>query len=551
MRPVYVGNHFYLPGGKGKGSLKSAGAHLQYMGNPKKEELLLDSMESAAIHSKYMVERPGSAGYFSQNPEDRPEADNLYKKIAHHKGPVWRLIVSVTEEDALALGGQLMTRPGWEEAVRRTMPKVAASMGIELKNLEWAAAMHRKDGHPHVHLLFWEKKPKRVVGKWTKTELEKSRQLWARELYAPERNRLNREKSEARNELTAGVRSLLGGKGKAQDSERLPSLTSQQAAELGTLLGTVKDGLPGKGRLSYAFMPPETKIAIGKTTDWLLSNVPRFGYLADRFADLNGELAQHFSDAAPEAAKLSARQDLTERMATAVLRAAMELDRRIDQKATATVIWHAVWPAKDGDPQVRQALLALADAVRTGKMTSTDAAKTLIAGSPDLQREWKTQTENMLISWMMPEDTQKAAKRKTQHTRKAPAGSPITHLPWDTTAWDPKKAKQSTEKDIAIAKGLLMPHSPQSSMEWSAYTAKPSAHEKFIAQVARAVTLAAELRAQQLAFTRALMAQRLLGSVLRGLLSANRGAEAEAEYLAKKDEWARKSEAYAEAQMGL
>jgi hypothetical protein len=62
--------------------------------------------------------------------------------------------------------------------------------------------------------------------------------------------------------------------------------------------------------------------------------------------------------------------------------------------------------------------------------------------------------------------------------------------------------------------------------------------------------MAAELRSKQRALSRALMAQRFLGSVLRGFLSANRGAELEAEYLARKDEAARKAEAYLEAQMG-
>ena len=126
LRPLIVKHAFYLPGkqGFGKGN-HGAVAHLQYMGDPSRhqksdEELL---MGSAAIHAKYMTERPGVSGYFGPDPRTLPDIAAIQKTLESHTGPIWRDFISVTEHDAIALGGDLMTREGWDATARAQLPR--------------------------------------------------------------------------------------------------------------------------------------------------------------------------------------------------------------------------------------------------------------------------------------------------------------------------------------------------------------------------------------------------------------------------------------------
>ena len=94
--------------------------------------------------------------------------------------------------------------------------------------------------------------------------------------------------------------------------------------------------------------------------------------------------------------------------------------------------------------------------------------------------------------------------------------------------------------------GLWMPHAPPGSPAWSVWVPKVSGPALFEAQVARVLERAAALRARQLSQARALMARRLVESLHWGLLATQRQVEAQAEYLAEQDAWARKAAQWAE-----
>ena len=123
QKPFVMRVHFYTAQGTGTHSLASGAHHAEYMGSKAKAELLIDglmaeanrsrSLQSAAIHAQYVGEREGSLGYFG-NMADRPQA--AQQSILQAQGPVWRVIASVGEEDALNMGGALITKAGWDQA---------------------------------------------------------------------------------------------------------------------------------------------------------------------------------------------------------------------------------------------------------------------------------------------------------------------------------------------------------------------------------------------------------------------------------------------------
>jgi len=118
-RPLVMRVHFYLPEGQGRRSLKSAAHHASYIVDAKKHELLVDR-DPAAHHLAYVSGERGHEGVIAAfGHPSLPDAKAAERAILRARGPVWRVIVSVPEEDALAMGGALTTRAGWEGATRQ------------------------------------------------------------------------------------------------------------------------------------------------------------------------------------------------------------------------------------------------------------------------------------------------------------------------------------------------------------------------------------------------------------------------------------------------
>ena len=400
MRPFFLENYFYLPksqGGEGKTSLKAAVGHLQYMVDPErhtseKEELLMPSHLEAGIHAEYMIERPGSLGGFGPDAKTIPDVRQIARLFDSHEGPIWRCFVSVKEEDARAMGGALMTRKGWEDAARRQLPKMAQAMGIRPDNIDWVAAVHKKDGHPHIHLLLWEKHPERERGKWNPTELQQIKQNWIRDLYAPARDRWASNKTDARQAALRATRTTL--------DTPMTFLPSAGREVLRAQLQSVRNALPSRGSLRYAYLPSNAKEAVMGTADWLLEHVPAVKMAAEQAIHNAGQLGQIYRDAGVDEAEANTRQDIKERMARIIIDAANQLDRPLDQPAardaTTAVLW-AAWQGAHDTPIDREALLDVVDAVRQGRLTSTQAVDQLVSVtlSPKAQSQAVATIEKM------------------------------------------------------------------------------------------------------------------------------------------------------------
>ena len=381
--PFVIRTHFYLPasqGDQGKTSMKAAVGHLRYMVDPERhasaqEELLLPDHLEAGIHAKYMIERPGSLGGFGPEGKTIPDVSAIAQLFERHQGPIWRAFVSVTEEDARAMGGGLLTRKGWEDAARRVLPQMAQTIGIRADNLDWIAAVHRKEGHPHIHLLLWEKDPHRQRGKWAPSELKAIKQAWIRDLYAPMRESTSAVKTEARKATVQATKDAL-------DAHH----TFLQPADRDAFrrhLQAVRAELPATGSLRYAYLSPSAKGAVDAAATWLLANVPTIQEAADRYVQAANDLARLYGTTAVVQAEANARRDLQQRMARAIIAAAQRLDHPLHhpaaRAATASVLW-ATWKASTDTPIDHGQLVDVVDAVRRGQLTPADAVARLVPG---------------------------------------------------------------------------------------------------------------------------------------------------------------------------
>lgn len=342
QQPMVLRVHFYHGSGQQTQSLMSAVHHVAYIGSVEKHELLVDladrtTLESAALHARYAGERKGSLGYFGNVDETRAQTH-----IASAQGTVWRLILSVGEADALAMGGGLTTKAGWSAAAQKAVPAMMHRLGLDPGKVEWIAAVHRhqkQEHNPHIHLLFWEPgNPTRQTMKWSARELHDVRRAWAKELYAPELAALGQAKTTARQTTVATVKHLLD---QARWMFRGTSWEQGFLQELSARLGQVGAQLPGQGRLAYAYMSPETKQAVLDVARWMITQddvlqaaftqyvaqAVQFGmvhWAAPGTTDWGGLEQAQKRAAAEQTIRTRAEHDLLQRLATPILRAAVQ-----------------------------------------------------------------------------------------------------------------------------------------------------------------------------------------------------------------------------------
>ena len=339
-QPMVLRVHFYHDRGQQRQSLSSAVHHVEYMGSVTKDELLVDdvrtSLESAAIHTRYVGEREGSLGYFGT-----VQARDAQSQIQNAQGgTVWRVILSVGEADAIAMGGALTTKAGWQAAAQKAVPEMLRRLGLNIAQTEWIAAVHRHqryENNPHIHLLFWERgEPSRLTRKWSQEEIRDIRRVWAKELYGPELATIGRSKDAARQELMATTKQLLD---QVRFSHRGASVKQGYQQMLQTQLDALRMALPGQGRLAFAYMPPLVKERVLNIARWMVTEDPQlkagmaqYTTQAVQFAlvhwsppdgtDWGGPNQAAKRGAAIRDIQSRAEHDMLQRLATPILRAA-------------------------------------------------------------------------------------------------------------------------------------------------------------------------------------------------------------------------------------
>lgn len=79
---------------------------------------------------------------------------------------VYRAIISLSEEDAEKYG--YLNREAWENVIRINIKTIADEYNIKFENLDWIASFHTEEGHPHIHLVFYDNSNKRSVAPYVK-----------------------------------------------------------------------------------------------------------------------------------------------------------------------------------------------------------------------------------------------------------------------------------------------------------------------------------------------------------------------------------------------
>ena len=384
--PFIMKIKYYAPAG---GNREKNVDHIDYIANRPgvdKGELEPEIRSVAADEDyvSYINSRPGSFGLFGEK-ENGLDIKPIQEELREHQGIVWRMVLSVREDDAMRIG--YTSRAAWEKMLRSQIYTAAGKMGIERSNLRWCSAFHEAKGHPHAHLVMWEKTPQRTTGALAPAELREVKKIFASEIYREERLKMMMEKTAARDLVREKAKGSLTEakevlrKLRVQGNEGVMDLTAlfgssssslppelQKSKILADQLYSLSSKLPGKGRAALQFMPGNVKQQAKDIADYLLRQ-PGFREEVEKYLAAQEQLAKTYSHQPrqiKEAGK-KAYDDLQIRVANLVVRGAADLNRWENQdrwdtqiKAmqtgrTANIVWKACWRAVESERKISEA----------------------------------------------------------------------------------------------------------------------------------------------------------------------------------------------------
>ena len=312
--PFVMKMRFYLPEGA-NGSKNSA--HAKYICDKAVQD------KESQIHAQYIGERKGSRGLFG--PDSVETLKDIQRQLKTHNGVVWRYILSLREDDAKRMGHN--TKEDWERVIRQSIPNMSNAMGINLINLKWVAAFHDAKGHPHVHLMVWENEPTILRGALDDRERKNVRRAFMSEFYGAERRQMMLERTLHRDLMRESAILAMGLRPRqvtANTENVRPVLSRENAQDLNAMLAELRSQMPGRGRLSLALMPQETREAARSISNWLMDQ-DGFCEIREQYLERVRELTKHhtLNEDAIRNAEQRALDDLRDRVAQVVLRGAV------------------------------------------------------------------------------------------------------------------------------------------------------------------------------------------------------------------------------------
>ncbi|MCR3922017.1 MAG: relaxase MobL [Firmicutes bacterium] len=385
--PFVMKIKYYLPT---KDNMGKNAEHIDYIANrpgADKGELEPEnrSVEVEDDYVEYINARPGSHGLFGESTEKEMDIDLVQEELRNHNGLVWRMILSLREDDAVRLG--YCNREAWEKVLQSQIKTAAEKMGIERTNLNWCAAFHEAKGHPHTHVVFWEKNPQRTTGRLASDELQGIKKTFAGEIFREERLKVMMEKSAMRELVRSEAKgSLTKAKEVVKELKRVadsgstdlkivfgtsagslpPELIREK--ELAQKLYTLSRELPGKGQAAFQFMPQNVKERALEVADYTLSR-PGFEQEVSKYLMAQEQLARTYSSRPEQikAAREKAYQDLQKRVANLVVRGAADLNmiekqdrweernKTLQTGRTVNIVWKSCWRAVERERQLCEA----------------------------------------------------------------------------------------------------------------------------------------------------------------------------------------------------
>lgn len=208
------------------------------------------------------------------------EMQKYVRKISTPHRNVFHSIFSFTPESAAEAG--LNTLDDWENWVKYHISDIANGMNMKIENIEYLAAVHLKEGQPHVHIMWWDIQQQVLINKvdpliCDKIRIDAIRSTY-RDLFTEIYNKEEIMRRSMRKEIGEyTIQNVING---AADN-----YTSNIYAALYQLYRE----LPPKGQLKYKIISnthPEVARKLDELTHYIIDNNPTFKAQYDEICEL-------------------------------------------------------------------------------------------------------------------------------------------------------------------------------------------------------------------------------------------------------------------------
>ena len=265
---------------------------------------------------KYIANRPGvekigSHGLFSQT--DEPiSLEEVVSLVDERKGNVWNHIMSLKVEDAARL--HYDNADAWKHLIRRNINELAEIHHMKSSDIQWYAAFHEKDHHPHIHLLVFSKSGD---GYLSKKSMERMRSVFTNDIFRGEMYRMFSNQTELRNRLKSEVNDLL--------EKTLSTDNSFQMYYLALLQRLRKELDDCKGKKVYGYLPKKVKHYV----DFIVAQIAKDSGIAslyEKWCEVNRQKLSMYHDSVKDPDVPLEDNKEFRSLKNVIIRAALEMD---------------------------------------------------------------------------------------------------------------------------------------------------------------------------------------------------------------------------------
>ncbi|RAU91007.1 hypothetical protein DQG13_30020 [Paenibacillus sp. YN15] len=264
-------------------------------------------------HGLFGKLRPGELQMFASWQEVACTA----REISQQGKNMYRSVISFRTETALELG--LSTFSDWQAYIEQHMAMLAAQNQIKTENLCWAAAFHNERDHPHLHVVFWDKK-QTIMKNFTHPEIpNRIRKQLIKDTFAFKLKEFCAQRDAAKSDVTqvtdriveefeAYLKGLnpkafraLQQRFEQEDEDSLLRFPKHHLMEpasvkqLAERLFELRRQMPKSGRLVYQLLPQETKTLLDVLVQDLLQNNSYLAQMVEDYVQAKLDMARLYT----------------------------------------------------------------------------------------------------------------------------------------------------------------------------------------------------------------------------------------------------------------
>ncbi len=196
---------------------------------------------------------------------------------------VFHSIYSFTPESAAEAG--LNSLVDWENWVKYHVNEIARGMNMKIEDIEYVAAVHLKEGQPHVHIEWWNKEQEIFINKVDPLICDSIR-------IAAIKSTFREEFAELHNREDALIKQMRGMISNQTDK----MLTELEAASafapdnytetIAKAMNHIGDILPKRGQILYKYLPSDVKAEMDRLTHYIIDNNPQLAQVYENILEL-------------------------------------------------------------------------------------------------------------------------------------------------------------------------------------------------------------------------------------------------------------------------